>query len=122
MATVYLADDLKHARKGRTEGAVLFHSCELEDPMIHRVSRISVLQTSKFVTALYLPLWLLIIPFGLLIDLVAPVEERIGLGLWVAFSIGYMVLTFFGMAFGCWLYNVFAARLGGVEITLESQA
>jgi len=79
-----------------------------------RITRVSVHQTSKVMSLLYLYLGVLLFPLGLAICMLAPEIRDTGVALLVA-PIIYPVVGYASTAVCAALYNFVAARAGGVE-------
>ena len=83
--------------------------------MKKQLVQVSVLQSAKVVAALYL---VTAIPAALLVGLVTSLTNQ-------AFSLFLLILlpllyAFFGFVFSvvaCWIYNLVASRIGGLEYT-----
>ena len=87
--------------------------------MSQTISRISPVQAGKLFGVMYLILGALFMPFFLLPAVFSEQSSPFGLGFAIALPFLYGVMGFLGTAFFCWLYNVLARRLGGIEITLS---
>lgn len=84
--------------------------------MTRRIARIAPHQAGKMAGVLYLIFGLLFIPFLLLPALFgSPNQASLPLLFMLVFPIVYAVAGYLGTAFFCWLYNVLAVRIGGVE-------
>jgi hypothetical protein len=91
--------------------------------MMQRIQRFGIAQTAKVFAILYGLMGLLFAPFFLLGGLFAQGEEpRFGMGLAIAIPILYAVLGFVFVAIACWLYNLVASWVGGIEIEVGSDA
>ncbi len=88
--------------------------------MTYRVSRLSVVQTSKVVAIVYGLLGLIYIPLGALIETTAPPEDQLGMTFWLLLPVLIAVFAFVVGVVGCALYNWIAGWAGGVEFTLEA--
>lgn len=88
--------------------------------MRHQLTRISVIQTSKVAAAIYFVLGCL---YGLIIAFLTLISEEGGMllaGMFFIFMPIFMgVVGFIGFAVVCWLYNVIAKSVGGIEFILE---
>lgn len=89
-----------------------------------KVKRIGVFQTSLIAAIIYFFLALIImIPMMLIMGVVGGLSDvpgfAFGGGLMILMPIMYAVIGFIMTAFMCWLYNVIANRIGGVEIEVE---
>lgn len=85
--------------------------------MTHRIPRISPHQAAKVVAVLYALLSLFFIPFLFLATLADPSSEAMPLWLVVFFPLLYAGFGYVFTALACWIYNVVAGWMGGVEIT-----
>ena len=86
--------------------------------MKKQIKSISVWQTSKVVTILYVLIGLIYTAIGILM-LIFSEEKAGGAGIFLFMPV---ILALFGLIFvslGCWLYNQVAKRFGGVEFDLE---
>jgi hypothetical protein len=98
---------------------------------MQQIKSIGVLQTSKVVGCLYLVIGLVIaavlIPITLIGIILAPgTQESAKMGL-VMIPIlllvpVYALLGFVFAAFFCWLYNVIAKRIGGIELEIQPKS
>ena len=87
--------------------------------MKYRLKTISPIQTSKVYAVVFLPLYLIYALFGFLM-LLNPGAR--GEGVFLVLTPIWMGIIFFMAALiGCWSYNFFASRLGGIEFDLEPQ-
>ncbi len=82
-----------------------------------RISRISVLQTSKVVAAVYGVFGLVYIPFGFAVDSGAPAGGQLGVA-WLFTPLLLAGMMFVVTALFTWLYNVVAGQVGGIEFEL----
>jgi hypothetical protein len=84
--------------------------------MKKQIVRISPIQTAKVLAGLY---FLISLPALLAMLAVLPFSPVGGFSLVsvAAIAAGYLLGTFLGTALCAWLYNVVAARLGGLEFT-----
>jgi len=78
------------------------------------VVRVAPLQAAKLVGVLYVILGAIGVPFFLL-----AVGDQIPLGFAILIPLLYGLSGFIGTLVMCWLYNVLAARLGGVEVEVS---
>lgn len=90
---------------------------------MQQVRAFGVFQTAKVTAVLYVVITAIFaVPFGIIGTLVAIIsgkrEGLLSLLLLVA-PIVYGIMGFLMMALMCWLYNVVAARTGGIEIELQ---
>jgi hypothetical protein len=89
--------------------------------MVHRLSRFSVGQTAKVLGTLYGLMGLILLPFFLIPATLSPEESSFGLGLALALPVLYGVFGFVFTAIGCALYNWIAGKVGGIEISLDTE-
>lgn len=87
--------------------------------MSQRIERFGVIQTAKVVGILYGLLGLVFVPIFLLIAVMAPEGEAFGLGFAIALPVLYGLAGFIFTVLGCWLYNLVAGWVGGIEVELE---
>ena len=91
--------------------------------MKHQISRISILQTSKIVTVLYVAIGFILVPIGcIMVLLPAPTNNpalRITGFIYLFGPVVYGVIGFIFTVIGAWLYNLVAARIGGIEFELK---
>lgn len=86
--------------------------------MKKQITRVSVLQTSKVVTILYALMSLLYSVIGLFMVLFGSGEIRVMGFIYLFMPVLMAVLGFIMMLLCCWLYNVVAKWVGGVEFTV----
>ncbi len=84
--------------------------------MVQRIERFGIAQTAKVFGILYGLMGLVFIPFFLLLGAFAPEGQSVGMGFAVALPILYAVFGFVFVALACWLYNLVAGWVGGIEI------
>jgi hypothetical protein len=89
--------------------------------MVQRLSRFSIGQTAKVLGLLYGLMGLIFLPFFLLATMLSPGEEGFGVGFALALPILYGVLGFIFTAIGCALYNWVARKVGGIELSLDTE-
>lgn len=89
--------------------------------MKKQITHISVVQTSKVVALLYAVVSLIYTIIG--VFMVAFGSKGIkAMGLvYVFMPIIMMIIGFLMMLLFCWLYNVIAKRVGGIEVTVEDK-
>jgi hypothetical protein len=87
--------------------------------MKHRIARISVHQTSKTLAFVYGVLALVILPFGMLMSSVAPVDESVPVLFWLLFPPLYAGIAYIAFVILAAIYNFVAGRVGGVEVQLD---
>ena len=83
-----------------------------------RIERFGIGQTAKVLGVLYGLMGLVFVPFFLLATMFTPSESRFGLGFAIMLPILYGVAGFVFTAVGCWLYNLVAGWVGGIEVDL----
>jgi uncharacterized membrane protein (DUF485 family) len=88
--------------------------------MVQRLSRFSVGQTAKVLGLLYGLMGLIALPFFLIVTMLSPGEESVGVGFALALPILYGLLGFVFTAIGCALYNWVAGKVGGIEVSLDT--
>jgi hypothetical protein len=90
--------------------------------MRQQISRLSVHQTAKVLAILYGMMGLLVIPFFLVLPMLAPGEaEGFGIGLALLFPLIYAVFGYVFVAIGCLLYNLVAGWVGGIEVEMRAE-
>ena len=87
-----------------------------------RIERFGVGQTAKVLGVLYALMGLVFVPFFILIAMFSPAEQGFGLGFAIMLPILYGLAGFVFTAVGCWLYNVVAGWVGGIEVELGHTA
>jgi inner membrane protein involved in colicin E2 resistance len=90
--------------------------------MTQRIRRVGVGQTAKVVGVLYLLVGLLLAPFLVLATMFAPEQAGFGVAFAVALPILYGCAGFVGAAIGCFIYNLVAGWVGGIEVDLGDAA
>lgn len=88
--------------------------------MRQQIVRLSVHQTSKVLAALYALMGLVLVPLFLLVSFASPEGAGVGLGFALLLPLIYGALGYVFVALGCWLYNVVASRVGGIEMVLAA--
>ena len=90
---------------------------------MQRIKSFGVTQTAKFFGVMYVLLTAVIaIPvavIGAAMSLALKKPEGLTFLLLLLAPIVYGVVGFVGSAFTCWLYNILAERIGGIEIELQ---
>jgi hypothetical protein len=96
---------------------------------MHTIKSVGVLSVAKVMGAIHVVLGLLVLPFFLLISLVASMAPRqnspnpfgpfIGIAFAIFAPIFYGVWGFVFGAIGAFLYNLMAKWMGGIEVRLE---
>jgi hypothetical protein len=89
--------------------------------MVQRLSRFSVGQTAKVLGLLYGLMGLIFVPFFLLTTMFSAEDDGLGVGFALALPFLYGLLGFVFTAIGCALYNWVARRVGGIELTLDTE-
>lgn len=89
--------------------------------MVQRLSRFSVGQTAKVLGLLYGLMGLIFVPFFLIATMFSSGEESFGIGFALALPILYGLLGFVFTAIGCALYNWVARKVGGIEVSLDTE-
>ena len=87
--------------------------------MKRRVARISILQSSKIVTLLYVIMGFIYVPVGVGMLIFASGEFRIMGFFYIAMPIVLAGFGFVAFVVGAWLYNVLAKHVGGFEVFVE---
>jgi hypothetical protein len=99
--------------------------------MTRTLRRIAPLQLGKMLAALYGLISLIFIPFLLLAGVVgafapnagktpgAAITITIAIVMMIFVPIIYAIMGFLGGLLGAWLYNVIAARIGGIQLEVE---
>jgi hypothetical protein len=90
--------------------------------MRYELRKVGALQAGKLMAILYGIIGLLIAPFFLIGAIAVPDEFPMGLVFAVCVPFLYAAVGFVSTVIGCWLYNVLAGALGGVEVTLNERA
>jgi ABC-type sugar transport system permease subunit len=90
-----------------------------------RVKKIGILQTSLISAIIFFFLSLiLVVPIMLIMGIAGGFSDNMGFafgGLLLMFMpIMYAIMGFLMTAFWCWLYNVIAKKIGGIEIEFEA--
>jgi hypothetical protein len=85
--------------------------------MKSQLLHISVFQSAKVMAVLY---FVISIPLVLIMAIPTLLMNRPGPGLFmlILMPILYLILGFLFSAFGAWVYNLVAARIGGFEFTV----
>jgi hypothetical protein len=84
--------------------------------MRKQISNISIHQTSKVLTVLYVAIGLIFIPMGVVMILAG--QQVVGI-VYVLMPFIYGIIGYPLIAAICWLYNMIAKSLGGIEFTIE---
>jgi hypothetical protein len=89
--------------------------------MKKQITRISVIQTSKVVALMYALISLLYTVMGLFMVIFGSGAIRAAGILYVLMPIIMVTFGFLFMMLFCWIYNVVAGWVGGVEFTVEEK-
>ena len=84
--------------------------------MKKQIVQVSVLQSAKVMAAVYL---VTAIPVVVLASLFmsAVIPAGVSIAMLLMMPVAYALGAFIGAAFGAWIYNLVAARIGGFEFT-----
>ena len=88
--------------------------------MTERLTRISPWQTAKTLAAFYFAVALIVgIPIGVAMQLIPdiPGQEKPGFLIFLALPFLYGIVALIFVPLVCWLYNVIANMVGGIEYT-----
>lgn len=84
--------------------------------MKKQLTHISVLQSSKVVAALY---FVITLPFAVILLFVGIFGGGFGMAIGALFApFLYAIVGFIVFAILSWVYNLVAARIGGIEVTV----
>ncbi len=90
---------------------------------MQQIKSFGILQTAPFVGVLYVVMTAIFaIPIGIvgaLVAVIAGKPEGLIFLLFIVAPIFYGIAGLLQVALMCWLYNVVAARIGGIEIELQ---
>lgn len=88
--------------------------------MKKQIRHVSVFQSAKVMAVLY---FVISIPFVLIMAIPTVMMRQPGTGpglfMLILMPFLYLVFGFLFSAFGAWIYNLVAARIGGFEFTLS---
>ena len=85
--------------------------------MITQIKSINPFQAAKLLAAMYIAIGVIFIPLVILGDMISPNSEvSIDASLLAPFE--YAAGAFLLVPILCWLYNIIAERIGGIEVTL----
>ena len=87
--------------------------------MKKRVKHIAVVQFGKMLAAVYFVAMLPLLAILLLAILTGVEMPPIGAGVGILVAIAYIVSIYLAGMLSAWIYNIVAARLGGVEYTVN---
>ena len=90
--------------------------------MKKRVKHIAVAQCGKMLAAIYFVISLPILAIVLLAFLTGLDMPSISVGVVVMVAVAYIVIGYLSGMLSAWIYNVVAARLGGIEYTVNEIA
>jgi hypothetical protein len=90
--------------------------------MKKRVKHIAVAQFGKMLAAVYFVALLPVLALFLLAILTGVEMPPIGTGLVILFAVMYIISIYLAGMLSAWIYNIVAARLGGVEYTVNEIA
>lgn len=93
--------------------------------MKKRIVSVAPWQAGKTFAVTYFLLGLLIaVPLGLLIALIpdVPGQQKPGIGFFIAMPFIYAAAGLIFMPLLCWIYNKAARLVGGVEVTVATEA
>lgn len=85
--------------------------------MKRQIRHVGVVQCGKVLAAIYLVIAIPMVALMLLASGVSDQSSAIGIGGAVFMVLMYPVLGFVSGVIGAWLYNLVAARVGGIEYT-----
>ncbi|KQX96961.1 MULTISPECIES: hypothetical protein [Massilia] len=84
--------------------------------MKKQIVQVSVVQSAKVMAAVYLITAIpVVVLAGLFMSSFMPAGA--GIAMLIMMPVAYAVGAFIGAAFGAWIYNLVAARIGGFEFT-----
>ena len=84
--------------------------------MKKQIVQVSVVQSAKVMAAVYLITAIpVVVLAGLFMSSFMPAGA--GIAMLIMMPVAYAVGVFIGAAFGAWIYNLVAARIGGFEFT-----
>jgi len=89
--------------------------------MKKQITHISVLQTSKVVALLYGLISLIYSIIGIFMVILGSGQVRIMGIIYIALPVIMLILGFFTMLLCCWIYNIVAKWVGGIEFTIEDK-
>jgi hypothetical protein len=94
--------------------------------MIKRLSRIAPWQAGKLFAVIYFFLSLLFVIPMILISSVVPVPPgpgpKFGPGMWIIFPFLYALAGLIFVPLGCWMYNMAAKLVGGLQVSVTDDA
>ena len=88
--------------------------------MKKQIVNISPLQTAKFMAALWFCMSLPLLLFMFFAFLAMPGESKAAFGgMMIFMPILYAVMGFISTLIGAWIFNIIAAKIGGIEYTTK---
>ncbi len=87
--------------------------------MRQQITRISIFQTSKIMAALYLLMGGFYALAGIFMLIFGEGEAKLTGIIFLFIPVVMAIFGFVGVAFSCWVYNLLAKLLGGVEFEFE---
>ena len=93
--------------------------------MKKQITNVSPGQAGKTFALVYFGLGVIVaLPFGLLLSLVpaAPGQVRPGIGFFIFLPFAYGLLGLIFVPLCCWIYNIAAGLVGGIQVTVRDQA
>jgi hypothetical protein len=84
-----------------------------------QITKISILQSSKIVTILYVILGFIYVPIGLAMIVFGSEEFQIMGFVYLGMPLVMAVFGFVFFVIGAWLYNVIAGMVGGFEVYVD---
>ena len=90
--------------------------------MKKRVKHIAVAQCGKMLAAIYFVISVPIIAILFVPVMMGSSESPVGAGYLILFPLFYALFMYLGGVLSAWIYNIVAARLGGIEYTTNEIA
>lgn len=87
--------------------------------MRKQIVHLSVHQTSKVLAAMYAAVFTVFFVIPWAVSHLFQGEMLAGLIVLVLMPLIYWVVLYIGYVVGCWVYNLIAARVGGIELELQ---
>ena len=87
--------------------------------MKKRVKHIAVAQFGKMLAAIYFVISLPILTIVLVAFLTGLDMPSLGAGVVIMMTVAYIVIAYLAGMLSAWIYNIVAARLGGIEYTVN---
>jgi hypothetical protein len=91
--------------------------------MTRRISRIAPWQSAKTLAVVYFLMGLIIaVPVGLIVSLspIVPGQARPSFLVVICLPVLYALAALILVPLACWVYNIGARWMGGIEVTVES--